>query len=118
MRDPQACKRMLALKHDCIDPLSKQPYILDSSGGRDISEEGHQVVPTLFLLSLCKSSPRHVLTNWLFQGAFTHGFVVHFANVSDRKYYLEEDPAHKAFHKSLDGILQNIRIIDYESGIF
>jgi hypothetical protein len=54
----------------------------------------------------------------LLQGAFTHGFVSHFANEADRKYYLEEDPAHKAFVKSLDGIIQNIRIIDYEPGAF
>ncbi|KAN0112758.1 dabb domain containing protein [Hyaloscypha variabilis] len=88
------CKRMLALKQNCVHPLSKQPYILDCSGGRDNSPEGHQV------------------------GAFTHGFVSHFANEADRKYYLEEDPAHKAFVKSLDGIIQNIRIIDYEPGAF
>ena len=42
----------------------------------------------------------------------------HFANEEDRRYYLEEDPAHKAFMKTLDGIIQNIRIVDYESGVF
>lgn len=42
----QVCRRMLALRDNCIHPTSKKPYILDSSGGRDNSPEGHQVVPT------------------------------------------------------------------------
>lgn len=42
----QVCKRMLSLRHQCIHPTTKQPYILDSSGGRDNSPEGHQVVET------------------------------------------------------------------------
>ncbi|PMD23872.1 dabb-domain-containing protein [Hyaloscypha hepaticicola] len=87
------CKNVLALKQNCVHPSSKQPYILDITGGRDNSPEGHQ-------------------------GAFSHGFVSHFANEEDRRYYLEEDPAHKAFVKTLDGIIQNIRIVDYESGVF
>jgi hypothetical protein len=52
------------------------------------------------------------------QGGFTHGFVSHFANEEDRRYYLEEDPAHKAFVKSLDGIIEHIRVVDYEPGAF
>jgi Stress responsive A/B Barrel Domain len=63
-------------------------------------------------------SPRRFLMIGLLQGAFSHGFVSHFANEEDRRYYLEEDPAHKAFMKTLDGIIQNIRIVDYESGVF
>lgn len=35
---------MLALRDDCIHPTTKKPYILESSGGRDNSPEGHQVV--------------------------------------------------------------------------
>ena len=109
---------MLALKHNCLHPSSNQPYILDSSGGRDNSPEGHQVVPTLFPLPI-----RIIQLPWKFltcglQGAFTHGFVSHFANDEDRKYYLEQDPAHKAFVASLDGIIQNMRIVDYEPGAF
>lgn len=42
---------MLALKENCIHPTSKRPYILDSSGGRDNSPEGHQVVPAPSLTS-------------------------------------------------------------------
>ena len=40
---------MLALQQQCIHPKTKQPYILDSSGGRDHSPEGHQVVEPPFL---------------------------------------------------------------------
>ncbi|EPE28524.1 Dimeric alpha+beta barrel [Glarea lozoyensis ATCC 20868] len=85
------CRRMLALKADCVHPRTNRPYILESSGGRDNSPEGHQ-------------------------GGFSHGFVSHFASEEDRKYYLTEDPAHLAFVKSLDGIIQNVRVVDYEPG--
>lgn len=42
----------------------------------------------------------------------------HFASEEDRQYYLEEDPAHLAFVKSLEGIIQNVRVVDYEPGKF
>lgn len=41
-----------------------------------------------------------------------------FQNEEDRKYYLEKDPAHLAFVKSLDGIIQNVRVVDFEPGKF
>ncbi|TVY51915.1 hypothetical protein LSUE1_G009722 [Lachnellula suecica] len=100
------CKRMLALRQNCIHPTTKQPYILDSSGGRDNSPEGHQVGSPP---PLCNTYPL---------GAFSHGFVSHFANEEDRRYYLEEDPAHLAFVKSLEGVIQNVRVVDYEPGTF
>jgi hypothetical protein len=52
------------------------------------------------------------------QGGFSHGFVSRFANEEDRAYYLEKDPAHLAFVKSLDGIIQNVRVVDYKPGAF
>lgn len=52
------------------------------------------------------------------QGGFSHGFVSHFESDEDRKYYLEKDPAHLAFVKSLEGIVQNVRVVDYEPGKF
>jgi len=89
-----ACHRMLALRQNCIHPTTKQPYILDSSGGRDNSPEGHQV------------------------GGFSHGFVSHFASEEDRRYYLEEDPAHLAFMEDVGAIVQNVRVVDYTPGEF
>jgi len=58
------------------------------------------------------------MTDRSFKGAFTHGFVSEFENEEDRKYYLEKDPAHLAFVKSLDGIVQNVRVVDFEPGKF
>jgi hypothetical protein len=102
---------MLALRQNCIHPTTKQPYILDSSGGRDNSPEGHQVV-----IHHCV----HFASSGLIemQGGFSHGFVSHFANEEDRRYYLEEDPAHLAFVKSVSGIVQNVRVVDYTPGKF
>ncbi|KAK0104028.1 hypothetical protein ONS96_005133 [Cadophora gregata f. sp. sojae] len=88
------CKRMLALRQNCVHPTTKEPYILDSTGGRDNSPEGHQV------------------------GAFSHAFVSHFRNEEDRRYYLEEDPAHLEFVRSLKDIIQNVRVVDYSPGVF
>lgn len=47
MRCVKACRKMLALKEKCNSPQTKKPYMLDSSGGRDNSAEGHQVVTAL-----------------------------------------------------------------------
>jgi len=87
------CRRMLNLKTECIHPETKKPYVQSSSGGRDNSPEGQQ-------------------------GGFSHGFVVYFENEQDREYYLEKDPAHLAFVKTLDGIVQRGRVVDYEPNVF
>jgi len=34
---------MLALREECIHPTSNKAYVLESSGGKDCSPEGHQV---------------------------------------------------------------------------
>ncbi|RAL58764.1 hypothetical protein DID88_009179 [Monilinia fructigena] len=88
------CKHMLSLSTLCLHPESKKPYILASSGGRDNSPEGHQV------------------------GGFSHGFVSHFANSADRDYYVKEDPAHLQFVEKAGRILQNIRVVGYDMGVF
>lgn len=31
---------------------------------------------------------------------------------------LEKDPAHLEFVASLDGIIQNVRVVDFEPGVF
>ena len=41
-----------------------------------------------------------------------------FANEADRKFYLEEDPAHLEFVKSLDGVVEKAVIVDYEPSVF
>ncbi|MCJ1476497.1 hypothetical protein MMC13_005163 [Lambiella insularis] len=84
---------MLNLKNECLHPRTKQPYIQAATGGRDNSSEGQQ-------------------------GGFSHGFVVHLENEEDRAYYLEKDPAHLAFGKFIDGIVQRVRVVDYVPGVF
>ena len=105
---------MLNLRTQCIHPTSQEPYIRTSSGGRDNSPEGQQVV---ILPRSCTSPPLSSFDREL-QGGFSHGFVVEFENEDDRKYYLEKDPAHLSFVKSLDDIMQRARIVDYEPGVF
>ncbi|KAJ7105462.1 stress responsive A/B barrel domain protein [Mycena crocata] len=88
-----ACHRMLELKEKCLLPGTGEPYIMNSSGGKNSSPEG-------------KSD------------GLTHAFVVIFNSEEDRKYYLEEDPAHQEFVKSLDGIVEKATIVDYEPNEF
>ncbi|KAK0290933.1 hypothetical protein LTR35_001654 [Friedmanniomyces endolithicus] len=87
----EACKAMLALPQKCLHPQSHQPYVKGYGGGRDTSPEG-------------------------LQGAFTHGFVSEFQSEEDRKYYLEKDPAHLEFVASLGGLVENVRVVDFEPG--
>lgn len=104
---------MNALSTECVHPTTKQPYVKSYGGGRDNSPEGLQVVnpPSPAL------SSDQLLTFW-WQGAFTHGFVSEFQNEEDRKYYLEQDPAHLAFVASLADIMQNVRVVDFVPGKF
>lgn len=48
----------------------------------------------------------------------THAFVVKFASAEDRDYYVQEDPVHQDFIKSLDGILEKAQVIDFSDGTF
>ena len=103
---------MLALRHKCLHPTNDQPYVRGLGGGRDNSREGLQVViwPLLpfnnFLADACNC-----------QDAFTHAFISEFQNAEDRKYYLEKDPAHLEFVASLEGVVENVRVVDFEPGV-
>ena len=48
----------------------------------------------------------------------THIFVVEFVNEEDRAYYLEKDPAHLAFVKSIGGVVKNAQVVDFNPGVF
>ncbi|KAJ0116875.1 hypothetical protein J7T55_010026 [Diaporthe amygdali] len=87
------CDGMLALKDKCVHPESKQPYLKTGKGGKDNSPEGHQ-------------------------NGISHVFVSEFENEKDREYYLNEDPAHLAFVKSLDGIVAKVQVVDFTPGVF
>ncbi|KAJ5458070.1 hypothetical protein N7475_009458 [Penicillium sp. IBT 31633x] len=87
-----ACGRMLALKDNCIHPSSQKPYITSASGGKDNSPEG-------------------------IQNGITHAFVVEFASAEDRDYYVQSDPVHREFIKSLDGLVEKAQVIDFTNGV-
>ncbi|KAK4187126.1 stress responsive A/B barrel domain-containing protein [Podospora australis] len=88
-----AMLKMLKLEEDCVAPNSQRTYIKSISGGRDNSPEG-------------------------LQDGFTHAFVVQFDNTDDRNYYIEQDPAHKAFQKEVDPILEKVTVLDFTKGVF
>lgn len=41
-----------------------------------------------------------------------------FESEEDRRYYLEKDPAHLEFVRSLEGLVRNVRVVDFEPGVF
>ncbi|KAJ9494109.1 hypothetical protein H2202_010416 [Exophiala xenobiotica] len=52
------------------------------------------------------------------EGGFTHGFVVEFASKEDRDYYIARDPTHLAFVKKNSPRFDDVRVIDYEKGVY
>lgn len=46
----------------------------------------------------------------------THGFVVEFASAADRDYYVSDDPAHRAFVQSIDGLVEKAVVVDFQDG--
>ena len=42
---------------------------------------------------------------------------MHFDSAEDRDYYVNEDPAHKAFVQTLGPILASVRVLDFEDGV-
>ncbi|KAI9865145.1 MAG: hypothetical protein M1813_002465 [Trichoglossum hirsutum] len=92
-RSPKISRRMLALKDDCIDPTSGQPYIKSASGGTDNSLEG-------------------------IQNDITHAFVVEFRNSKDRDYYVNNDPAHREFKVLAGEVLEKAQVIDFTDRVF
>jgi hypothetical protein len=52
------------------------------------------------------------------KNGITHAFVVEFENVEDRDYYVQHDPAHRAFVQSLDGVMEKVQVIDFSNGVF
>ncbi|KAK0625201.1 dabb-domain-containing protein [Bombardia bombarda] len=89
----QVCSGMLALKDKCIHPQTNKPYLKTSVGGADSSPEGRQ-------------------------HGISHAFLSEFESQEDRKYYIEKDPAHLEFVKSVDGIVEKIQVVDFTPGVF
>jgi hypothetical protein len=52
------------------------------------------------------------------QREITHIFVSEFENEEDRAYYLEKDPAHLDFVKSLSTVVEITQVVDFTPGVF
>ena len=100
---------MLGLKDRCTHPDTGKPYIVSASGGKDNSPEGAQVSSVHFI----GSSHTHGR-----QGGFTHGFVVEFASTKDRDYYVSADHVHQGFVKANGSRFDDVRVVDYEKGVY
>ena len=42
--------------------------------------------------------------------------MIEFENAADRDYYVREDPAHRAFVKTLPGVVEKATVLDFEKG--
>lgn len=101
---------MLSLKHSCVKNETNEPYIVNISGGKDNSPEGMQVqVPA--------SPPNFIPDHEHLQKGLTHGFVVEFASVADRNFYVTMDPAHLKAGAVLFENSEDITVFDYEVGV-
>ncbi|KAK4194684.1 stress responsive A/B barrel domain-containing protein [Triangularia verruculosa] len=88
-----AAAKILSLKENCLSPNSQNAYIKSITGGRDNSPEN-------------------------LQNGMTHAFVVQFENTDDRNYYVEQDPAHLAFKKEIEPLVEKVMVLDYINGVF
>ncbi|KAI6082216.1 dabb-domain-containing protein [Hypoxylon rubiginosum] len=88
-----ACNRLLDLCTKCIHPTTQKNYVKFIGGGKDNSPEG-------------------------LQNGLSHAFIAQFENEDDRKYYLEEDPAHKEFVASIKDIIEKIQVVDFTPNVF
>lgn len=52
------------------------------------------------------------------QGGFTHGFVVEFNSIDDRNFYVSSDHVHQSFVKKNGSKFEDVRVIDYEKGVY
>jgi Stress responsive A/B Barrel Domain len=80
---------MLELRTKCVSPSTQEPYIMNSTGGRNNSPEG-------------------------LADGLSHAFVTIFASEEDRAYYLDHDPAHLKFKEDAKEVLERAVVLDYE----
>ncbi|KAL7906983.1 hypothetical protein GGI35DRAFT_482350 [Trichoderma velutinum] len=85
--------RFLALKDNCVHPTTGARYITSLKGGINNSHED-------------------------MQNGLTHGVVAEFASAEDRDYYINTDPAHQDFIKSLGGVLEKATVLDFTDGVY
>lgn len=54
----------------------------------------------------------------MLQNGVTHAFVVEFANETDRDYYVNKDPVHKAFGQGLAASVSTLVVTDFADAVF
>ena len=64
----------------------------------------------------CIPDPPPLAANNAGKSGITHGFVVDFANVEDRDYYVDHDPSHNAFKQSIGDLVENVIVVDFTDG--
>ncbi|KAB5559572.1 stress responsive A/B barrel domain-containing protein [Coniochaeta sp. 2T2.1] len=89
----QTNKQMLALKNTCLDPVTKKPYILSVTGGKDNSIEDRT-------------------------SGISYAFIVEFDSPEKRNYYVNTDPSHQAFKAAAGGIIEKAIVVDFSDGKF
>ena len=52
------------------------------------------------------------------QHGLSHVFIAEFTSLEDRKYYLEQDPAHLAFVASVGSVVADATVVDFMPGVF
>lgn len=52
------------------------------------------------------------------QRGVTHAFIMEFEGKEDRDYYIEKDPQHLLFVKSLEGKVAIVQVVDFVPGKF
>ncbi|KAG9239655.1 hypothetical protein BJ875DRAFT_365186 [Amylocarpus encephaloides] len=93
IRGGQTCKRMLELelKDKAAGQWSKEPYIRRIVGGRDDSRVD-------------------------LQKGMTYAFVLEFESEADRAYCLEGDPVVRAFRESVEDLVGEIQVLEFQPG--
>ncbi|KAH6609676.1 stress responsive alpha-beta barrel domain-containing [Trichoderma cornu-damae] len=89
----KVCSGLLALKDKCLHATTQEPYIKSMTGGTNNSPEG-------------------------LNDGLTHAFVMEFGSARDRDYYIDQDPAHRAFVAGALPVIDKIRVVDYQAGVF
>jgi hypothetical protein len=85
--------RFFGLSKQCVHPSTARPYIVSVAGGKDISTEN-------------------------LQNGISHAFVLQFHSIQDRDYYVNDDPAHKAFKEAASAVVEKATVVDFQNGVF
>ncbi|KAI9170770.1 stress responsive A/B barrel domain-containing protein [Paramyrothecium foliicola] len=93
----QTANSTIALKQTCLHPITRNPYIRSIRGGKDNIQDPAENTGT----------------------GTTHAFIIEFDSPDHRNYFVDFDPAHKAFKLDVEPLLmQSPIIIDFTTGLY